>query len=89
MSRTTPPVFTGTIADAQIETVRTDAGVLVFKVDMEHREHLGREVLVSRRLVGFADIDSKSALRDELSRRGLGRGAVDHLETFEPEEVGL
>jgi len=54
-----------------------DGGVLVFQPEE-----------VGRRLVGFTDVDDWSAIRSELIRRGIGVGAIHHLEVFEPEEVG-
>ena len=56
-----------------------DAGVLVFaKADKPGHE-----------LIGFADVDDWDAIRSALIKRGLGVGAIHHLETFEPAEVGL
>jgi len=63
-----------------IETDAVDGGVLVFA---RCEERVGRE------LIGFTNVESRSALRASLARRGLGVGAVHNLETYEPSEVGL
>ena len=56
-----------------------DAGVLAFAADGVGAEEL----------IGFADVDDWDAIRSALIKRGLGVGAIHHLETFEPAEVGL
>ena len=63
----------------EITTERVAGGVLVFaKADKPGHE-----------LIGFADVDDWDAIRSALIKRGLGVGAIHHLETFEPAEVGL
>jgi hypothetical protein len=78
-----------TIDESQIDLERTTAGVFVWAVDTEHRDHLDHRAENSRRLIGFAEVEDDDALRDELIRRGLGTGAVHNLPRFEPWEVGL
>lgn len=41
---------------------------------------------VGRELVGFAAVEDWDAIRSELARRGLGVGAIHHLETFDSVE---
>jgi len=60
-----------------------DGGTLVYDVRSEHRDHLPREVEVSRRLLGFANINDWEKIRSELTRRGHGVGAIHHLPVFE------
>jgi hypothetical protein len=65
-----------------VETV--NGGALVWDDDPDE---LGRE------LVGFTHRDGSDAIhwasiRDELTDRGLGVGAIHELEVYEPEEVG-
>jgi len=56
------------------------AGYLVWR---DPDDELGRE------LVGFAAVRDWAAIRDELARRGVGAGAIHHLETFDTlAEVG-
>lgn len=62
-----------------IDTDRVDGGVLVF-ADCDG---------VGRELVGFADVESKSLLRESLIKRGLGVGAIHNLETYDADEVEL
>lgn len=79
-----------TIAEtAQIETERVAGGVLVFEPTTEQRAHLDHDVVVSRRLIGVADVDDRQALRQSLAERGLGVGGAHALEEFESWEVGL
>jgi len=75
----TPGVSPRTADGRAIETERVDVGVLVF-ADCEG---------VGRELIGTADVESRAALRQALSERNLGRGALHTLETFEAQEVGL
>ena len=90
MNATTDDAKSITIAEtAQIETERVDGGVLVFEPTTEHREHLGHDVVVSRRLIGVADVDDRQALRQSLAERGLGVGGAHNLEEFSAAEVGL
>lgn len=52
----------------------TDAGLLVY----EEIDEYG-----SRRLIGFADVTDRDAMRDELIKRGKGVGALHHLPNFD------
>ena len=65
---------TGGREDLDVEAV--DGGHLVWDVD-------GR----GRSLAGFADVDDWDAVRSEVARRGLGVGAIHHLDEFDLEEV--
>lgn len=60
-----------------------DGGTLVYMVEVEHRDHLDREVRTGRRLRGFANVTDWDAVRSELARRGHDVGAVHHLPTFD------
>lgn len=75
----------GTTLESQqnIELADTGRGALVFKVETEYRSHLGREVPVAKKLVGFADVQDWNAIREALQARGHGVGALHHLPTFE------
>jgi len=74
-------------ASARIDVADTGAGLLVFEVDAEYREHLSERVEISKELVGFADVDDWSAIRDALRNRGLGVGAVTNLPVFDLDEL--
>ena len=74
-------------ASARISIADTGAGLLVFEADAEFREHIDREVVVSKELVGFAGVDDWSAIRDALRARGLGVGAVTNLPTWSVDEL--
>lgn len=77
-----------TIAEAeQIVTQRVDGGVLVFEPTTEQRDHLDHDVVVSRRLIGVADVDDRQALRRSLAKRGHGVGGAHALEEFEAWEL--
>jgi len=60
-----------------------DGGTLVYDVRTEHRDHLPHEVEVSRRLLGFATVTDWEKIRLELTRRGLGVGAIHQLPVFD------
>jgi len=62
--------------DRDLEAERVDGGVLVWEPT-----EFGRE------LAGFAEVTDWDAIRSEVARRGLGVGAIYHLEEFDPEEV--
>ena len=62
--------------DRDLETERVDGGVLVWEPT-----EFGRE------LAGFADVTDWDAIRSEVARRGIGVGAIYHLEEFDVEEV--
>lgn len=72
---------------ARIDVADTGAGLLVYGVETEHRAHLDREVDVARVLVGFADVDDWSVVRDALRKRGHGVGATYHLPVFDLDDV--
>jgi len=76
-------------ADARISIADTGAGLLIFEADAEFRDHLDREVVVSKELVGFADVDRGdwSAIKEALRARGLGVGAVTNLPVFDVDEL--
>ena len=74
-------------ASARISIADTGAGLLVFEADAEFREHIDREVVVSKELIGFAGVDDWSAIRDALRARGLGVGAVTNLPTWSVDEL--
>jgi hypothetical protein len=78
MQTSTSAYNSATKVESEIETEQTDAGVFVWRNDDKP----------GRKLIGFAAIESDSALRAELIKRGLGVGAVHQLERYEPEEVG-
>ena len=76
-------------ADARISVADTGSGLLVFEADAEFRDHLDREVIVSKELVGFADVDRGdwSAIKEALRARGLGVGAVTDLPVFDVDDL--
>jgi len=74
-------------ADARIMITDTGSGLLIFEADAEFRDHLDREVVVSKELVGFADVDDWSAIKDALRVRGLSVGSVTHLPVFDVDEL--
>lgn len=77
---------TETVSEAQQrERDDVDGGQLVYAVETEQREHLGREVRVARRLVGFANVSDWDAVRSALIKRGHGVGAMHHLPVLEGE----
>ena len=71
----------------RVTVAETGAGVLVFETETERRDHLDREVVVAKQLVGFAGVDDWSVIRDALRARGLGVGAVTNLPTFDLDEI--
>ena len=71
----------------RVTVAETGAGVLVFETETERRDHLDREVVVAKQLVGFAGVDDWSVIRDALRNRGLGVGAVTTLPTFDLDEI--
>lgn len=76
-----PPETLSEVQHRERETV--DGGELVYDVETEHRSHLDREVSVSRRLVGFANITDWDGIRSALIKRGHGVGALHHLPVLE------
>lgn len=74
-------------ADARIMITDTGAGLLIFEADAEFRDHLDREVVVSKELVGFADVDDWATIRDALRVRGLGVGATTNLPVFDVDDL--
>ena len=60
-----------------------DGGKLLYEIQTEKRDHLPYQVEVSRRLLGFAKVTDWEKIRSELTRRGLGVGAIHHLPVFE------
>lgn len=75
-----PPPEDLTVAD-------TGAGLLVFEVEREYREHLGRETEIARRMLGFADVDDWSVIAEAVRARGGGNGDVLHLPEFDLEAL--
>jgi len=67
--------------------VDTGAGLLVYEVEREHREHLGRETEIARRLIGFADVTDWDVIAEAVRARGRGHGDVIHLPEFDLEEL--
>lgn len=63
--------------------VDTGGGCLVFRERRESRPHTGRELLVSRELLGFHHVTDWNVIREALQNRGLGVGAVAHLPEFD------
>ncbi len=77
---------TETVSEAQQrERDVVNGGQLVYDVETEHRDHLGREVKTARRLVGFANVTDWDAVRSALIKRGHGVGAMHHLAVLEGE----
>jgi len=75
---------TETVSEAQQrERDDVDGGQLVYVVETEHRDHLGRDVPVARQLVGFANVTDWDAVRSALIKRGHGVGALHHLPVLE------
>lgn len=75
-----PPPEDLTVAD-------TGAGLLVFEVEREYREHLGRETEIARRLLGFADVTDWDVIAEAVRARGHGHGDVLHLPEFDLEAL--
>jgi 5-methylthioribose kinase len=65
----------------------TGAGFLVYEVEREYREHLGRETEIARRLIGFADVTDWDVIAEAVRARGRGHGDVIHLPEFDLEEL--
>lgn len=65
----------------------TGAGLLVYEVEREYREHLGREKEIARRLIGFADVSDWDVIAEAVRARGRGHGDVLHLPEFDLEEL--
>ena len=69
-----------TVSEAQQrERDVVDGGQLVYEVETEHRDHLGREVKTTRQLIGFANVTDWDGIRSALVKRGHGVGALHHL----------
>jgi predicted nucleic acid-binding Zn finger protein len=66
-------------APADIETESVPGGHLVWE----------RDSAGGRDLVGFSAVESWAAVRAAVAERGLGVGAIHHLEVFDAAEVGL
>ena len=71
----------------RVTVAETGAGVLVFETETERRDHLDREVVVGKQLVGFAGVDDWGVIRDALRARGLGVGATTNLPTFDLDDL--
>jgi len=67
----------------RVTVADTGAGLLVFETETERRDHLDREVVVAKQLVGVAGVDDWGVIRDALRARGLGVGATTNLPTFD------
>ena len=65
----------------------TGAGLLVYEVEREYREHLGRETEIARRLIGFADVTDWDVIAEAVRAQGRGHGDVLHLPEFDLEEL--
>ena len=65
----------------------TGAGLLVYEVEREYREHLGREKEIARRLIGFADVIDWGVLAEAVRARGRGHGDILNLPEFGLEEL--
>jgi 5-methylthioribose kinase len=65
----------------------TGAGFLVYEIEREYREHLGREVEVARRLIGFADVTDWGTIEEAITARGHARGDALHLPEFDADEL--
>ena len=65
----------------------TGAGLLVYEVEREYREHLGRETEIARRLIGFADVTDWDVIAEAVRARGRGHGDVLHLPEFDLEQL--
>ena len=75
---------TETVSEVQQrERDDVDGGQLVYAVETEYRDHLGREVKAARRLAGFANVTDWDAIRSALIKRGHGVGALHHLPVLE------
>lgn len=74
-------------ASARISIADTGAGLLVFEDETEYREHIGKRVVISKDLVGFADVDDWGVICDALRVRGLGVGATTNLPEFDLDEL--
>lgn len=73
--------------DDDVAVADTGAGLLVYEVEREHRAHLGRDVQVARVLIGFADVEDWSVIRDALRARGHGVGATTHLPEYDVDRL--
>lgn len=77
------PIDEHTAAYDRIDVADVGAGLLVYGVETEYRNHLGRDVPVAKTLVGFSDVTDWAGVRDALISRGHGVGAVHHLPVFD------
>jgi hypothetical protein len=79
---------TADLPDAEdLAVADTGAGLLVYEVEREYREHLGREKEIARRLIGFADVSDWDVIAEAVRARGRGHGDVLHLPEFDLEEL--
>ncbi|WP_101294162.1 hypothetical protein [Halegenticoccus soli] len=60
----------------------TGAGLLVYEIEREYREHIGREAEIARRLIGFADVTNWGVIAEAVRARGGGHGDVLHLPEY-------
>lgn len=74
-------------APDRLTVADTGAGLLVYEVEYEYREHLGRETEIARRLIGFADVTDWEVIADAVRARGHGHGDVLHFPEFDAEEL--
>lgn len=68
-----------------VTAAATGAGMLIYVIEREYREHLGREVEVGRGLIGFADVDDWETIEQAARARGHSSGDVLHLPEFDAE----
>lgn len=79
---------TADLPDAQdLAVADTGAGLLVYEVEREYREFLGREKEIARRLIGFADVSDWDVIAEAVRARGRGHGDVLHLPEFDLEDL--
>lgn len=72
-----------------LDVADTGAGLLVYELEREYRSHLGRETVIARRLLGFADVTDWDAITEAVTARGHGRGDALHLPEFDADELPL
>lgn len=65
----------------------TGTGLLVYEVECEYREHLGREKEIARRLIGFADVTDWDVIAEAVRARGHDHDDVLHLPEFDLEQL--
>lgn len=71
------------VDEADVAVADTGAGLLVFVVEREYRDHLDRDVEVARELIGFADVQDWDAIDEAVRARGHGHGDTLHLPEFD------